>query len=223
MRYFLAAFFIFLLPCICMGAIYKVVDSKGNVTYTDQPTTQSKEVTLPPSSSYSGTENKSVPQTDSTPQDSNSNNQNQSQTVDANEVPKNYQIKFANIEDQQTFQNTESIHVDVDVTPSLDKGYQVKLYYDGKLYDQNGNGVFTIVRGEDKAGTLQRGEHTLRAELVDENGKVVAKTNTKTIFVHYARVGQQREPMLNVNPSPFKTLIAEIMGINVPANKTEMG
>ena len=77
------------------------------------------------------------------------------------------------------------IQVSVTVVPSLDKVHRVRLMLDGRISQSALHATVFMVSG------VERGEHTLQAEMLDRQGRVLRRTPPVTVFVHRARVNRQ--------------------------------
>lgn len=147
--------------------IYKVVNEKGEVTYTDSPPPDNKpeELKLPPIITLPATvtpdpvlESATLPLAEQT-------------------VP--YKSSRIIQPEQNSTVPTGQLEVLVQLAlqPRLQPGDQVKLYHNGKL------------QGEAMATTsfwlteLIRGQHTVRAEVVGSDKRIKTKTQTVTFHV----------------------------------------
>lgn len=142
--------------------IYRMRDKNGDVIFTDNPPKGSDavQIHLQPSNS--------VPMPKASPQPA-AGKQPQQQKKQA----VHYRVTIASPTDKETFQNPDKpVDVTVQVEPTLRKGDKLRLLYDGKPMDGT-----SIKRPE-------RGTHTVSAEVVDANGKVLGKSGAHTFYVH---------------------------------------
>lgn len=139
--------------------IYRVRDENGNVVFTDEPPkgSDAEEVELNKGNSMSlkPAPEVSVPRRDEEPQ------------------PVSYDVKLVSPADEKTFQHpTEPIPIQFNVTPALKEGHEVQVLHNGKPL---------------KKPQLEwpvRGEHSLRVQVVDAEGRVVSRSESHTIYVH---------------------------------------
>jgi hypothetical protein len=181
----------FIFPSNVNAAIYKKNEADGTVTFSNQPLDGGKKVNLNdyPVSTYSKDGRKSKESQGA------SSSQELTQEIkpekkDSPEKPAEinpaeYYKKFemASPKDKQTFQNQQKIPVLVTVNPDFLPGSKVQVYVDGSPYGEPApKSSFTLNK-------LDRGIHTVYAELIDKNGAVIRTTSTVTIYVHHASLG----------------------------------
>lgn len=77
--------------------------------------------------------------------------------------------------------NTGSIYISGGITPKFKSDFQVQLYLDGKAYLKPQKRVMYSLRNVD------RGEHKIKMDLIDDKGKVIASSKPVTFYMH--RVG----------------------------------
>lgn len=164
---------ILLLPLAAFpeGEIYKVVDKDGNVIYTDQrPSASAQPMDLP---------ELSVIQTEAPPPapDAAAAAEEQAQAPTARELRKLYaDFRITQPQQEETFWGTENtVVVAWGSAQSIPPELSVKLYVDGAAQDVAGNGSVSL--------TLDRGEHTVYAELLDARKRRIVTTETITFFV----------------------------------------
>ena len=96
---------------------------------------------------------------------------------DVYEVVINSPLENATIRD-----NTGSLYISGGVKPKFQKDYTVQLYLDGKPYkDPQGYSMFSL-------HNIDRGEHKIKMELIDDKGKVIASSKSVTFYMHRAAV-----------------------------------
>lgn len=158
--------------------IYKWTDSDGNVHFSDKPHPGAEEVTLPEI------------QTFSSPTPSPSTSPTVAEAEDA--VQDNYTVDIVMPKDQETIRNNQGyVVVNVQISPELKKNDKVQLIFDGApLGDPLPTTVFAL-------RDIKRGSHTLKAELISAQGKVVDNSETVTFFMHRPRVGMVPETRRN--------------------------
>lgn len=90
-----------------------------------------------------------------------------------------YQVHIDKPNDQETIRdNTGTIYVSGLVSPLFSQGLRVRLFLDDKLVaGPSGNANFIL-------HNIDRGEHKLHLDLLNQNGKVIAESSKITVFLH---------------------------------------
>jgi len=147
--------------------VYKWVDSKGVVHYTDKPPSQdAKPVALPPLQTYKrGT----VPDINKfTPPGSSGN-------PISSVGP---QIQVVTPSREETFRGGErTVPVAVMVTPSLDPEQKLVYLLDGKPMGQPTGDTSFALTG------VERGAHTVTVNVVDGNGQEISRSTPVTFYM----------------------------------------
>lgn len=101
-------------------------------------------------------------------------------TPSVDDNPK-FQVHIDKPNDQDTIRdNTGTIYVSGLVSPMFSQGLRVQLFLDNKLVaGPSGNANFIL-------HDIDRGEHKLRLELLDQSGKVIAQSTEITVYLHRA-------------------------------------
>ena len=165
-----------LLALPAWAQVYKTVDEEGNVTYTDQPPPDGAQPMDLPELSVVETDYEAPP----------------AKTADADAAPteptprelrKMYRdFKITRPMQEETFWGTANqVVVSWGSSKPMAPSMSVRVYVDGQL--QTGG------EGDMMALTLDRGEHTVYAELLDARGRRVATSETITFFVKQHSVG----------------------------------
>lgn len=154
------------------GEIFRVVDKDGNVTFTDQrPSADAQPMVLPPLS---------VIQTDVQPASPTPPAEaavEEVQPPTTRELRRMYSdFRITQPRQEETFWGTGNTVVVAwgSAQPMLPE-LSVKLYVNGQAQDVAGSGSVTL--------TLDRGEHTVYAELLDARDRRIVTTDTITFFV----------------------------------------
>ena len=180
----LMTFFLAVAVSPLTAQVYKTVDKDGNVTYTDTPPPDgSQPIDLPPISVIEAPIYETGPkQTD----------EGEEKELSLRELRKNYK-DFAIVAPQQE----ESVwHPETPITVTwntkfnLQEGMMMTLFVDGVQHES------TTVRSI-PVSDLERGEHTLRAELRDAKNRKVASADPITFFVKKPNIYTNR---LNARP-----------------------
>ena len=87
-------------------------------------------------------------------------------------------------EDQGTVRdNSGNMQVTVVVQPTLKEGDKIALLIDGKPVGQPQAATNFMLNA------VERGQHTLEADVLGSTGQVLLKSKTITFFMHQAHVG----------------------------------
>lgn len=164
---------ILLLPLAAFaeGEIYKVVDKEGNVIYTDQrPSAAAEPMDLPELSVIKSDLPPPAPEAAAAAEE-------QAQAPTARELRKQYaDFRITQPQQEETFWGSENtVVVAWGSAQPIPPEMAVKLYVDGAAQDVVGNGSVSL--------TLDRGEHTVYAELLDVRKRRIVSTETITFFV----------------------------------------
>lgn len=143
--------------------LYKWKDAQGNTVYGDTPphNVKAEIVTPPPLTTY--------PAPQATP----------GAAPAARPAPGKDDISYSGLRilspanDEAVRSNTGEITVQVQTTPSFvaDTGHRIRLYLDGREVAVHASTTLTIT-------DVERGTHSLQAELVDTDGRSVVKSST---------------------------------------------
>jgi hypothetical protein len=167
-----------LLPMLCLmlplsalpeGEIYRVVDKDGNVTYTDQrPSAEAQPMDLP---------ELSVISTDVPPPPAAGPGVAEVEPPTPRELRRMYSdFRITQPQQEETFWGTgNAVVVAWGTAQPMLPDLSVKLYVDGQAQDVAGSGSVSL--------TLDRGEHTVYAELRDARNRRIITTDTITFFV----------------------------------------
>lgn len=159
--------------------IYKSVDAEGNVVFTD----------IPPKEGESG-EAVSV-ETPNTFQPAEPENREQwiVEPTEEDSEPESFNYSSLNIttpaNDEAIRENAGNVNVVIDVTPELRTGHQLRVLMDGKPEQAGTKSVYMLPN-------VDRGTHTLTAEVIDDTGKVLITSNPVTFTLQ--RVAAARQP-----------------------------
>ena len=167
----LAALSLALTASPLLAQVYKVVDKDGNVTYTDQPPGDgSKPVELAPISVIEAPTYEKAPKV--TAEDE------AEKKMSLSYLRRNYK-DFAIISPQQeesVWKPDGPISIAWNTRYAIQEGMQVTVYLDGKVHTTTSEQVVAV------AG-LERGEHSIKAELRDAKNRTIATTEQVVFFV----------------------------------------
>ncbi|ABO25425.1 conserved hypothetical protein [Shewanella loihica PV-4] len=162
-------FTLLLMTLGAQAAIYKWVDKDGKVHYSDTPVENSTQVEF-----KENTENqiKLPPPAVREP------------LTPAKEEPKElYKLSISSPSEEETLRdNNGNITVIGSITPDLAAGHVLVLLMDGKVVSTpQASPVFTLEN-------VDRGEHKFEIKALAQNGKQLASTPPRTVFLHRATI-----------------------------------
>ena len=167
----LAALSLALTASPLMAQVYKVVDKDGNVTFTDQPPGDgSKPIELAPISVIEAPTYEKAPE--ATAED------DAEKKMSLSYLRRNYK-DFAIISPQQeesVWKPDGPISIAWNTRYAIQEGMQVTVYLDGKVHTTTSEQVVAV-------GGLERGEHSVKAELRDAKNRTIATTEQVVFFV----------------------------------------
>ena len=172
---------IILLPIVGLGAIYERKDAQGNATYSDEPTTGSRKVTLQPQTIVPGMTKKQTKTILDKSKTKDKTKKGSSSDVPAAEYYKGITVAYPN--NEQTFQNQRDISVGIDVKPPLRSTEKLQLLVDGTPFGKPSSSNIVTWK------TNTRGTHQIQAIILNEKGDTVRTSKPVKIFVHLAHVG----------------------------------
>ena len=154
-----------------MAQVYKVVDKDGNVTFTDQPPGDgSKPIKLAPISVIEAPVYEKAPKL--------TDEEEAAKEPSLSYLRKIYR-DFAIIsptQEESVWKPDGPIAVAWSVRTALQPGMKVALFLDGTKHVTTEQPMIPL-------SGLDRGEHTVKAELIDSKNRVVATAETVTFFV----------------------------------------
>ncbi|KTD21269.1 DUF4124 domain-containing protein [Legionella londiniensis] len=168
-RLFILISLMIFLP-ILHAEIYKWTDSEGNVHFSDKPHPGAEKIDLPPVQTFS-------PPPTPPPAETMVNPEVAAKTPD-------YEIAISQPENDATIRNNQgSVSVALEIQPRLNPGDKVQIVFDGTpIGEPQTATVFQL-------SDINRGAHTLAAQIVGSDGKVISTSETITIYMHRPRVG----------------------------------
>jgi hypothetical protein len=150
---------VFLMLCCLvtpgMAEVYQTKDEDGNITYTDVPPTEgAPEVELPPVNVFKAPR-----------EPVESSLKSSAKTADEFKYQK---LEILSPPDNETiFINTTKISIEIKVFPGINRGanHRLQILWDGQVLAEN-QLTYQIEQAE-------RGEHTIKAQIVDQNNQVL--------------------------------------------------
>lgn len=98
-------------------------------------------------------------------------------------IDDSYEVVVTQPEDNATIRdNSGSVYVAGGIKPIFKRGYRIQLYLDGKAHGKPQTHSMFALRNVD------RGEHQIKMELIDDKGKVIASSEQVTFYMHRASV-----------------------------------
>lgn len=92
-----------------------------------------------------------------------------------------YRVEISQPEHKGTVRdNTGSVYISGSVAPRFQRGFKVQLLLNGKPYGEPQDSAIFMLRDVD------RGEHTIQLELIDQNGKLIATSPISIFYLHRA-------------------------------------
>ena len=154
------------------GQAYTWTDEDGVVHYSDLPRPGATEVDLgkykAPSSARSVPARRAVPAT----------------RRDDEPEPESFQyesLAVASPAAEQTLWNIEGVlNVSLALSPALRPGHQVRVYFDGQLQEVSGLSF--------QLQQVYRGTHNLQAEVLDENGRLMIRSQPSRFYVQQTSI-----------------------------------
>ncbi len=167
-----------LLPMFAYATVYKWVDKEGKVHYSDTPIENAQAVEF-----KSNTQNNiKLPPPVVLPKHS------QSQTQTKQE---GYQLNIISPAEEETLRdNNGNITLSVNISPDLANSHQLLLLMDGKVIGPpQRSSIFHLEN-------IDRGEHIFKVQVITQNGKQLALTPPRTVFLHRAIINSAVKPAI---------------------------
>lgn len=182
MRWILMALLLASWPVAAAEEMWRWVDEDGVIHYSDRPHPGAERVQLESAQSY---------QAPASPdRDEARPGRNGEENGDGNDNGVTYsELRIVSPESEETLWNIGGeLDVQLSISPGLAPGHQLRVYLDGSRVEDvpQGRSQFTL-------GEVFRGEHTLRAAIVDENGEELVSSDPVVFYVQQASLQ---------NPSP---------------------
>lgn len=147
--------------------IYRWKDKNGNWVYSDKPKKGSQKVKL--------NAPMVMPSTNTDILQSNQNTK-----------PIAYQASISSPSHEQTIrENTGTVYITGQVTPSFHKGFMVQLFHNGNAVGPKQSTTSFVLK------SLSRGEHKLKMAVYNPQGKAIATSPESTFFLHKASVANR--------------------------------
>ena len=103
------------------------------------------------------------------------------------EIDNNYIVEITQPKNNATVRdNTGSVHVTGRIKPIFKRGLTIQLSIDDKPYGKPQTHTRFALRN------IERGEHQIKMDLIDQKGKVIASSEAVTFYMHRASVIKAR-------------------------------
>ena len=156
--------------------VYKVVDENGNVTYTDQPPeTGAEAVDLPEIGVVETAPPKPLPGRDPADEAAGEEGAEPSER-ELRSMYRDFRL-VSPTPDQSLWGTGNAVAVSWTAGAALQPGMQVRIAVDGNERPPT-TAPTTLIEG------LDRGEHTVSADLVDARGRVIASAEPVPFYIH---------------------------------------
>ena len=171
-----------LLLMVCAGAaaseMWRWVDERGVVHYSDRPQPGAERVDIKPAQSYQAPPVTLRPAT------------RDEQPATQQDAQRSYTrlAILAPAEGETLWNIGATLSVELAIEPPLAEGHQLHVYLDEqRVADQLRGTQFTI-------SEVYRGEHRLRASIVDERGRELVSSDTVVFYVQQASIQSPNRP-----------------------------
>ncbi|WP_448569650.1 DUF4124 domain-containing protein [Thalassotalea ganghwensis] len=163
----------FLVTLFCVDAlagstkIYVWRNADGVLVYSDSPKPGAEEVEV------------------ADPNTANSSIDTSVLDINPQEVEETYEVEITQPANNDTIRdNTGSVFVSGRIKPIFKRGLSIVLHLDGQPYEKPQTHSMFVLRNVD------RGEHQIKMDLIDDKGKVIASSETITFYMHRASVNK---------------------------------
>ena len=169
-RYLLAIATVFAAGAVFAQA-YKWVDENGVVHYSDRPEPGAEKLELP-----------SQPRLGSAIAPRSSSVRRDAEEPAEEATPFEYQtLEVASPAPEETLWNIEGVlNVSLNLQPGLQPGHRIRVYFDGQPRFVSGTSF--------QVDQVFRGTHNLQAEVIDQNGELMIRSQPGRFYVQQNRV-----------------------------------
>ena len=182
------------------ASVYRTVDAQGNVTFTDRPIENSERIELEPLPVVPSPESLSITPTGSGEvADDTTSGDNASAAAGPFMPYSTFRIVSPQDETMLPTGYAGSVQVELDIAPDLRDDHRVRLLLDGQISQSAMHTQAFMLTN------LDRGEHRLRAELLDASGNVRHRSAPITLYVQRASVNLPANPNNPAGLPPSRT------------------
>lgn len=176
------------------AAIYVNQSTPDSTEYSDTPSANAAEVTVPPVNTVAP---QSQPQaaSQSNSKSSTTTGTNNSVAATGGSTEETYKVfQIVKPTNGETIQNQPVIPVEMHFEPNMMPGDKVQLYIDGSPV-----GTPTVTTYQE-IGLVDRGTHTLYGAIINKNNQAIKRSNSVTLYVH--RNSTVTSPLTPPPPKP---------------------
>lgn len=179
-------FIVLLLPAIAAGQkIYKHVDTEGNVSYSDEPMSEDAvAMDLPPLSVVETRRPEVAPRSEAgAPTDADSEAETNPYT----------DVRIVQPSPEENLHGTgNQVGVGVRVIPALQQGHSLRYLLDGAVVAETSSQRVRLTE-------VFRGQHSVAAQIVDAQGKVVTSTSPVVFYMMQPSILNPNSPIAPAN------------------------
>ena len=159
------------------AAIYKWVDSRGEVHYSDTPTRDAEEVQLSDPTIY-------------TPTNSNNSNRGGRQTAprSGSSQPYGSFVILSPGRNEMVQASDGRVTIQFATQPGLQPGHYIQAVLDGRLMDER------LYQNSLQLENVARGAHMIHASIHDAAGRLMARSNIVQFFVRQTSIIEEGKP-----------------------------
>jgi hypothetical protein len=193
MNKFISRYFLLVLlvsPGAANAELYKGISSDGEVVYSDVPFRHSEEFRAPPVAVLEMPDvilDKVLSEGAAKAEKEQANKVAAGKTeAKKAEIKRQAEFKYTEFRivsptNKQSIWNNPDVTVSLHLKPTLNnaKKHKIWLLLDGEVLVDNS------VSDQIPTGRLERGEHKLQAQVRDSKGKLILKTKTIVVYIHY--------------------------------------
>ena len=156
---------------LALAQAYRWVDKDGVVHYSDQPHPGAEEVALEPAPAIS------MP----VPRRSSAARPPAGETNEQGPAASYQSLAVAAPAAEETLWNIGGVlNVSLDLQPALQRGHQLRVYFDGTPQEVSGT--------QFQLQEVYRGAHNLQAEVLDENGQLMIRSEPIRFYVQQTTI-----------------------------------
>ena len=174
------------------GRIYKTVDENGNVVFTDVPPSNGDRAAISVEEPNTFTTSEALPREDwiVEPKEGDEEGSKREERTLAYRA-----LTVTNpVDDSSVRENAGNVSVTVLPAPDLQSGHRIRLLLDGSPQQEGNQTTFQL-------NNLDRGTHSLSAEIVDADGQVLFAGGASTFHLQRHSLSQPRPTPLPVRRS----------------------
>jgi hypothetical protein len=145
--------------------IYVWRNADGVLVYSDSPKPGAEEVEVKESNNISSSIDTSI------------------LDINPKAIEEKYQVEISQPANNATIRdNTGSVYVSGRIKPIFKQGLKIQLLLDNQPYEKPQSHSMFVLRN------IERGEHQLKMDLINDKGKVIASSKSITFYMHRASV-----------------------------------